>query len=125
MPAVVTPMFLAEAPEIRGPDYSSNFAKVVALFWPAFLVLYVLSAVLAWLAYRRQRRYALPGAGAWALLVALLGVPGWLAYRWHRRWPVLLPCADCHHATPRDRGVCVACGADFAPPPPTGAEVFA
>lgn len=124
MPAVLTAMFLAEAPEIRGPDYSSDFAKVVAIFWPALLILYVLSAVLAWLAYWRQRRYALPGAGAWAVFVTLLGVPGWLAYRWHRRWPVLLPCAECHHAAPRDREHCVVCGAVFAPPSLTGSEVF-
>lgn len=125
MPAVLTALFYAEAPEVRGSELSSTFAKTVALFWPTLLVVYVLSAVLAWLAYRRQRRFGLPGAGAWAVFVWLLGLPGWLAYRWHRRWPVLAPCAECHHPVPRDREACVACGHSFAPAPPNGAEVFA
>ncbi|HEX5442671.1 MAG TPA: hypothetical protein VFW87_02530 [Pirellulales bacterium] len=125
MPAVLTALFYAAAPEVRGPEFSSTFAKTVAVFWPALLIVYVLSAALALLAYRRQRRYELPWAGAWAVFVLLLGLPGWLAYRWHRHWPTLAPCAECHRPAPRDREACAACGALFAPPPPTGAEMFA
>ena len=125
MPTVLTFAFCAFAGEVRGPDFSSKFAKAVALFWPALLLVYLVSAVLAWLAYRRQVRFSLPAPGVWAVFVFLFGVPGWLAYRWHRRWPVLETCGECRRPAPRDRDTCAACGHLFAAPPRVGTEVFA
>lgn len=125
MPAVLTAFFAASASEVRGQGYQSTIGKAFVLFWPALLTVYLLSAGLAWLAYRRQRRFQLPAADGWAAFVFLFGVPGWLAHRWHRRWPVMARCDECHQAVPHDREACVACGAPFAPAPPTGAEVFA
>lgn len=125
MPALLPIVFYAAAPEVRGPDYAGPLSKALVMFWPALLILCLLSAVLAALAYRRQRRYALPGAGAWATFVFLFGAPGWLAYRWHRHWPVLEACGECHRPAPRDRESCAACGRVFAPPPLTGTEIFA
>lgn len=124
MPSVLTLLFSLTASEVRGPDYPSKFAKALAMFWPALTLVYTVSAALAWLAYRRQMRYALPGAGIWAAFVFLLGLPGWLAYRWHRRWPVLEPCAACQRPAPRDRDTCAACGQLFPPPALVGTEVF-
>ena len=107
------------------PDFHTAFAQALADGWVALLAVYVLSALLAGLAYRRQTRFALPEAGAWAVFVFLFGAPGWLAYRWHRRWPVLEACSECHRPAPRDRESCAACGSVFAPPPLTGTEIFA
>jgi hypothetical protein len=107
------------------PDFHTALARALADGWAALLAVYLFSTVLAVLAYRRQKRYALPGAGAWATFVFLFGVPGWLAYRWHRHWPVLEACGECHRPAPRDRESCAACGRVFAPPPLTGTEVFA
>jgi hypothetical protein len=107
------------------PDFPTAFAHELPDAWPALLLIYVVSAALAWLAYRRQVRFALPGAAAWAAFVFLLGVPGWLAYRWHRRGPVLEPCGECHKPAPRDRDKCASCGQVFAPPTRSGMEIFA
>ena len=107
------------------PDFHTALAAALADGWVALLAVYVLSGVLAGLAYRRQTRFALPGAGAWAVFVFLFGAPGWLAYRWHRRWPVLEACGECHRPAPRDRESCAACGSVFAPPPLKGTEIFA
>lgn len=107
------------------PDFHTALAAALADGWVALLAVYVLSGVLAALAYRRQTRFALPGAASWAVFVFLFGAPGWLAYRWHRHWPVLEACGECHRPAPRDRESCVACGQVFASPAPTGTEVFA
>ena len=106
-------------------DLPTAVVRTLAEAWPALLLVYLMSASLAWLAYRRQVRYALPGAGAWSAFVALFGVPGWLAYRWHRRWPVLEACGECRRPAPRDRENCASCGHVFAPPALLGTEVFA
>jgi len=127
MPTLYTFLFykFASVSVASGPQQFNNFAQALALYWPGLLVVYVLAALLAGLAYRRQTRYALPGAAAWAVFVFLLGVPGWLAYRWHRRWPVLADCGACHRPAPRDRETCSACGHLFNPPLLVGTEVFA
>lgn len=125
MPSVLTAIFVASAGEVRGQDYQSLVGKTFTLFWPALTIVYLLSAALAWLAYRRQRRYQLPAAGGWAVFVFLFGVPAFLAHRWHRAWPVMAHCDECHRPAPHDRETCVACGTPFAPAPLTGAEIFA
>jgi hypothetical protein len=89
------------------------------------LAVLAVGALCAVLAYRRQRRYALPNPGAWAAFAFLLGIPGWIAYRLHRAWPVLEECPACHQPSPRDREECIDCGAEFPPPPLKGIEVFA
>jgi hypothetical protein len=109
-------------------DRASTTAAVsfmLAENWASLLFVCAVSAALSWLAYRRQARFALPGAGVWAAFVFLFGLPGWLAYRWHRRWPVLEACGECRRPAPRDRESCASCGEVFAPPPLVGTEVFA
>ena len=93
--------------------------------WPHSLVQIVLSAVLAWLCWRRQRLYTQRGTWAWMTLVFLFGLPGWLGYLWHRRWPVLAACPACGREAPRDREACAGCHAEFPLPSLTGAELFA
>ena len=79
------------------------------------------SAILAALAWRRERRYGLRFGSLWACFVLLFGVPGWFAYRWHCRWPPLEACPSCGAMVPRDRQTCFRCGKPFPPP---GRESF-
>jgi hypothetical protein len=105
--------------------YAKALAKAVSLLWASALIVCVVSTILAWLCYRRQRRMALPWTWVWVAFVFLFGVPGYWGYRFHRRWPVLETCHVCGHAAPRDREQCAACGSKFAVPAPKGIEVFA
>jgi len=109
----------------KADSYSSGLSAVLATNWPSMIAVVVASIACGVAAYRRQRRFALPHAPAWAVFAFLLGIPGWIAYRFHRAWPVLEECPACHQPSPRDREACVDCGADFPPPPLKGIEVFA
>jgi hypothetical protein len=101
-------------------EESSTWEGVLAEEWPrlwqALAVVTAVSACLASLAWRRQRRYGLSLGVLWAGFVLLFGVPGWLAYRWHRAWPALEACPACGAMAPRDREACCRCGAAFPPP---------
>jgi hypothetical protein len=98
-----------------------------ALFdtWPQSLVQIILSAVLGWMCWRRQRLDTERGTWAWMTFVVLFGLPGWLGYIWHRRWPVLAACPACGRKAPRDREDCAGCLAEFPLRSLTGAELFA
>ena len=104
---------------------AAALVHALALVWPSLAFVLVISAVVAVAAYRRQRRFAFPGAVAWAVFAFIFGLPGWLAYRFHRVWPPLEECPACNQASPRDREACIECGADFPQPPLKGIEVFA
>jgi hypothetical protein len=107
------------------PAYLGSLGRLCAEFWPAAVGIVLLSAALAWLCYRRQRRFAQPWTGVWVAFVFLAGLPGLVGYLFHRRWPVLEACPTCGRSVPRDRDACAACGAEFPAPQPKGIEVFA
>ena len=109
----------------QADSYAAAFLPNLRRAWPALLGALLIGAACAAAAYRRQRRYALPGAIGWAIFAFLLGAPGWIAYRFHRTWPVLEECPECDQPAPRDREVCTECGAIFPPPQLKGLEVFA
>jgi hypothetical protein len=113
------------AAEGRADSYAQGLGQMLPVLGPGMLFLLAVSAGLAALAWRRQRRFGLPHAAAWAAFVLLLGVPGWIAYRFHRTWPVLADCPACQHPSPRDRNACLECGAPYPPPRLKGTEVFA
>ena len=121
--ALLIPVGMLEAGEAE--TYSGGFLRALGETWLSLLVVIVLGGLVAVAAYRRQRRFGLPHAAAWAAFVFVLGVPGWIAYRFHRTWPVREECPTCHQPAPRDRKACTECGADFPPPPLQGIEVFA
>jgi hypothetical protein len=106
-------------------SYASGLARMVLETWASSLIVLAIGVVVGILAYRRQRRYGLPRAAAWAAFVFVFGIPGWIAYRFHRAWPVLEECPACHQPSPRDREACLDCGAFYPPPPLKGIEVFA
>jgi hypothetical protein len=116
---------LGSIQEEKSDDYREALTLVLQKTWPSVLAVLAIGCAAAVLAYRRQKRFGLPHAGAWAAFVFLLGIPGWLAYRFHRTWPVLEDCPSCRQASPRDRTTCLDCGASFPPPPLKGIEVFA
>jgi hypothetical protein len=93
--------------------------------WPALAAVVAAAVAMAWLCYRRQRRYAQPWTIAWVIFVFLGGVPGLAGYLLHRRWPVLEACPACGAVVPRDRERCTHCRAEFPAPSPKGTEVFA
>jgi hypothetical protein len=94
-------------------------------WWPALLATTIISAVLAVVSYRRQRKYAWSWPGMWAAFVLLFGVPAYIGYLVHRHWPARLPCPKCGRLVPRDRPACAACHQDFPAPASKGIEVFA
>jgi hypothetical protein len=85
----------------------------------------VASAILALIAYRRQRKFGLPSTGLWVVFVLLFGLPGFFGYLAHRVWPARLPCPKCGKLVSRDRPACFACGQEFPEPAMKGTEVFA
>jgi hypothetical protein len=129
-PAVLAVTFYELIAVIRDPilppaDVAARRAEIWNATWPPLLVVSVLSASAALIAYRRQKRYAARGAIAWAIFVFITGPAGLLGYLWHRRWPVVERCASCHARAPRDRGDCLRCHTEFPAPKQLGCEVFA
>jgi hypothetical protein len=109
----------------QSPDYSAALKSDLKELWPVLPITAIVSAVLAVLCFRRQRKYGLPWTGVWILFVLLFGLPAYFGYLAHRHWPARLPCPNCGRRVPRDRPACFACGHDFPAPPPKGIEVFA
>jgi hypothetical protein len=106
-------------------SYAAALSPSLARLWPCVVGSLLIGVFSAIAAYRRQKRYALPGAIGWAIFAFLFGIPGWIAYRFHRTWPVVEACPECTQPAPRDRESCVECGATFPPPELKGLEVFA
>jgi hypothetical protein len=109
----------------QSSNYSAALRKTLSWVWPALLAVSILSLVLAWLCYRRQRRFAQTYTIAWVTFVLIFGLPGLVGYLVYRRWPVREACPACQAVAPRDRDACAACGKEFPAPKPQGIEVFA
>lgn len=113
---------------LKGPEQPGYWVaqgEVFAGTWLLLLVTSTISVVLAWLCYRRQRKYGLPWTWVWTGFVLLFGVPAYLGYLAHRSWPARLACPNCGRLAPRDRPACTGCGREFPPPASKGIEVFA
>ncbi len=122
--AVMLP--LSDITEAGKPGgYFAHAAHQLAVFALPLLVVSLFSAVLAFLCWRRNRRFHQPASIVWLVFVFLAGLPGLVGYLFHRRWPVLEACPACKQSVPRDRDACAECGAEFPPPPLKGIEVFA
>ena len=106
-------------------DWPSALAAALAKLWPPIVVLFLMSVVLAWFCYRRQKRYDQRWTWVWVIFIVLFGVPAMLGYLFHRRWPAIEPCPSCERDAPRDRPACCACGEKFPRPAMKGTEVYA
>ena len=118
-----SPLGLAVASHLGEEDNAeanSSIWKSIQEAWPSLIVLGVACVGLAWLSFRRQRKFGLPWTGAWTVFVLMMGVPGYLGYLAHRRWPAILPCPHCGKPAPRDRAACLHCGREFPAPAPHG-----
>jgi hypothetical protein len=106
-------------------DFAEGFSFVASIAWPPLVAVIVIAAALAWWTLRLQRKYRRSGSAAWVVFVFLFGVPGFLAYLVEHRRAKLEACSQCDEIVPRDREVCAACDAEFAPPARIGTEIFA
>jgi hypothetical protein len=106
-------------------SYSAVLAEWLPKVLPALVALVSLSAMLAALAYRRQKQFGEPAAGAWSVFVLLLGPVGYIGYRLHRVWPVRSACRACGRATPVTLWNCSECAAEAPRPELRGIEILA
>jgi hypothetical protein len=103
---------------LSGPDAAFLiFAGVVllvgAVFWAS-------------LVFGIARRYAFTRRQAWWWAIGgfFFGPAGLLTLLALREWPARVPCAACGRKRLVERRQCEHCGAAFAPPKPTGTELF-
>ena len=106
-------------------SYPSAVARSFSKMWPTLLLTSLVSAGLAWVCCRRQRRYDQPWTWVWVVTVFLFGLPGLVGYLTYRRWPPLEACPNCDATAPRDREACYSCEEEFPRPAMKGTEVFA
>jgi hypothetical protein len=106
-------------------NYSTALAEVGRIAWPPLVIVLAVSAALAWLTWRQQRKYCRPATALWTVFVFLLGLPGFIAYWLEHRRPRLETCSECGQIVPRDRDICADCSTPFAAPPPVRTEIFA
>jgi len=109
----------------KAPTYVDALTQVLSFAGMPFVAVVLISALLAWLTLRLQRKYRRPASGIWAGFVFLLGLPGFLAYLIEHRRAKLEACPQCGEIVPRDRDSCAACNAEFPAPAPVGTEIFA
>jgi hypothetical protein len=109
------------------PTWSATFRRLVAEYYPTFLMAVGLSVICAAAASIRLARYSVSRTDRilWPLFVLLMGVPGWIGFRFCRSWPVLDTCVHCNARVPMDHEECVACSTEFPMPAKRGTEVFA
>jgi ABC-type transport system involved in multi-copper enzyme maturation permease subunit len=73
----------------------------------------------------RRYHFTVGAQLGWAVFHLVCGVPGFLAFLSVQEWPVREPCPNCRKLRVVDREHCEHCGSGFAPPEPTGTEIFA
>jgi hypothetical protein len=121
--ALGAPLYLVQVNFLD--NLGSAVAYVVNVAWQPLILVFVVAAVVTWLALRLQRKYRRRGTVLWAVFVFLFGLPGFLAYLVEHRRVKLEACSHCGEIVPRDRETCAACNVEFAPPARIGTEIFA
>ncbi len=129
VPVVATPTVFLQVSDSyvdsgQFPSNVSALAQVLWDTWPGLLTINLLGAALAYVCYRRQKKFDQPWTSVWVGFVFLFGLPGLVGYLFHRQWPVRLPCPTCNALVPRDRESCCECGEEFPEPARQGIEVL-
>jgi hypothetical protein len=114
-----------DSPTHQGKSSAGAVADLLSAAWPPFLVLFLVSAALAWWVWTVHRRDGRPYAGVWAALVFSLGPAAWLAYVTERPRTPAATCPACGKRSPRNLAECASCGEDAFRPRMLGTEVFA
>jgi hypothetical protein len=120
---IVAPLVVLQ--NLHAPSFTSALAQTFSDTWLPLVLILALSAVLAWLTIKLQRKYRRSSSREWAAFVFLFGPAGFIAYLLQHRRPKLEACAGCGAIVPRDRDACAACATPFAPPARVGTEIFA
>ncbi|HLZ53558.1 MAG TPA: ABC transporter permease [Verrucomicrobiae bacterium] len=118
--SVVPPAFYSAPIFLYDTDFFRNFP------WKDFLTSVVAAAVCAGIGWCQGRRYHFTVGGQlkWAGFHLLFGLPGLLGFLCAQEWPTRESCPKCKNLRLVDREKCEHCGADFAPPPRNGTEIF-
>lgn len=118
--SVVPPAFYSFLVFLSGMDVLRDFP------WKDLLFSVATAVVCAAVGWRLGRRYhfAIGGQLKWAVFHLLFGLPGLLGFLCVQEWPTREPCPNCKKPRLVDRDKCEHCGAEFAPPPKNGTEIF-
>jgi len=115
------PVLYVTIPLLKGSPWPSAI--------PWVLVKYSLTTALLCLpiGWWLGRRYSLSLSArlGWVAFLLCFGIPGLLAMLSVEEWPAREACPNCKKLRVVDREKCPHCGAGFAPPEKTGAEIFA
>jgi hypothetical protein len=111
----------------RVQSYPAVINAMLGSAGPSLFAVFVLSSVLAIMAWRRSRSFGLAKRErvAWVVFVLLFGFAAYVGFLLFRRWPIRQPCPNCHAQAPRDRAACAECGTRFPDPSLKGIEIFA
>jgi ABC-type transport system involved in multi-copper enzyme maturation permease subunit len=118
--SVVPPAFYSAPIFLYDTDFFRNFP------WKDLLTSVVVAIVCAGIGWCQGRRYHFTVGCQlkWAGFHLLFGLPGLLGFLSVQEWPTRESCPNCKNLRLVDRDKCEHCGADFAPPPRNGTEIF-
>ena len=118
--SVVPPAFYSAPVFLYGMDFFRDFP------WKDFLTSLAAAVVYTGIGWCLGRRYyfSIGSQLKWAGFHLLFGLPGLLGFLCAQEWPAREPCPNCKNLRLVDREKCAHCGADFAPPPRNGTEIF-
>jgi hypothetical protein len=114
-----------DSPAHQGKSSAEAVADMLAAAWPPFVMLFFVSAALAWWVWTAHCRDGRPYAALCAGLVFLLGPAAWVGYVAERPRTPAATCPACGKRSPRNRVVCASCGDEAFRPRMVGTEVFA
>jgi ABC-type transport system involved in multi-copper enzyme maturation permease subunit len=121
-------LFATVTPPVAGilSVFIYGFRVIPYIPWKEILFALAGAVVCIGFGWRSGRKYHFTGAAQlkWAVFHLLFGLPGLLTFFCVQEWPAREPCPKCNKLRLVDREKCEYCGADFAPPPRNGTEIF-
>jgi hypothetical protein len=121
-------LFATVTPPAAGILYVSIYGFRYIPYIPSKELFFALAGAVVCIGFgwRSGRKYHFTGAAQlkWAVFHLLFGLLGLLTFFCAQEWPAREPCPNCKKPRLVDREKCEYCGADFAPPPKNGIEIF-